>query len=147
MNRKGRSYINSPNDRITFLVSSWGVDFAENEVGYLGGPPLHCHPLQDEIHYLIQGKLRYQIGDDIIDLESGEYLQIPGALPHAWINLQSEPARVVAIITPGGSEGFFKAATSAQLAPDALMQLAQRYGTEIVGPPLATGLGLLAASA
>lgn len=143
MNRKGRSYQNAPNDRMTFFVSNQGIDFAENEVGYLGGPPLHRHPEQDEIHYLVHGKLRYQIGEDVIDLESGEYLQIPGAVPHAWINLQSEPARVVAILMPGGCEGFFKTMASTQLQPDALMQMAQDYGTEIVGPPLAIALELL----
>ncbi len=143
MNRKGRNYKTAPTDRMTFFVSNGGIDFAENEVGYLGGPPLHCHPEQDEIHYLVQGKLRYQVGEEVIDLESGEYLQIPGAVPHAWINLQSEPARVVAILMPGGSEGFFKTMASTQLEPDALMQMAQDYGTEIVGPPLAISLGLL----
>jgi oxalate decarboxylase/phosphoglucose isomerase-like protein (cupin superfamily) len=107
-------------------------------VGYLAGPPLHIHPDQSEIHYLIHGKLRYQIGEGTIDLDSGEYIQIPKNTPHAWINLQSESARLIGVLTPGGgSEGFFKAVAEKPLAPEALMKLAQDYGTEVVRTPLA----------
>ncbi len=134
---QGRIYEMAPNDRITFFVSTNEIDFAENEVGYLAGPPLQLHPEQAEIHYLIQGKLRYHIGEEIIDLASGEYLRIPPNTPHAWINLQPEAARIVVVLTPGGSEAFFKTTASESLDAEALMALAQDYGAEIVGAPLA----------
>lgn len=71
---KGRAYQTAPSDRMTFFVSNDEIDFGVNEVGYLAGPPLHIHPDRSEIHYLIQGKLRYQIGEEMIDLDCGEYI-------------------------------------------------------------------------
>lgn len=90
--------------------------------------------------YLLQGKLRYQIGEEFIDLESGEYICIPENKPHAWINLYPEPARIVAVLAPGGSEGFFQTVSSASLEPEAMMKLAREYGTEILGAPLAESI-------
>lgn len=61
---KGRRYDYAPNEQITFMLSdadtSGQLDLVENEFGYLGGLPLHIHPHQDEIHYILEGKLRYQ---------------------------------------------------------------------------------------
>ncbi|OYD99212.1 cupin domain-containing protein [Nostoc sp. 'Peltigera membranacea cyanobiont' 232] len=137
---KGRNHIAAPSDRVTYFISNSELDFVENEVGYLAGPPLHLHPYQTEIHYLIQGKLRYHIGEEILELTSGDSLCIPKNTPHAWINLYSEPARIVAILTPGGSEGFFQSTASVALEPAALIKLAQDYGVEILGAPLAVSM-------
>lgn len=136
---RGRTYETAPGDRTTFFVSTDALDFAENEVGYLAGPPLHLHH-QAEIHYLIQGNLRYHIGEETFDLNSGEYLCIPPNTPHAWINLHPEPARIVAILTPGGVEGFFQTIASTSLQLEAMIKLAQEYGTEILGAPLAASI-------
>jgi mannose-6-phosphate isomerase-like protein (cupin superfamily) len=134
---QGRTYQTAPGDRWTFFVSNDEIDFGENEVGYLAGPPLHIHPDQSEIHYLIQGKLRYQVGEEMIDLESGECIHIPKNTSHAWINLQPELARLIGVLTPGGSEGYFKTAASESLDLEALVKLAQEYNTESAGAPLA----------
>ncbi len=141
---KGRGYLLASNDVITFFRSTNQLDFAEMEQGYLAGPPLHLHPEQDEMHYLVRGKLRYQVGEATIDLEAGNDIHLPKGVPHRWINLQHEAARIVAVLTPGGSEGFFKTLASQTLDATAQLQLAQDYATEIVGDPFAIALGLIA---
>jgi mannose-6-phosphate isomerase-like protein (cupin superfamily) len=133
----GRTYDLAPGDRMTFFVSNPEIDFVANEVGYLAGPPLHIHPHQTEIHYLIKGKLRYHIGEDTLDLAAGEYLCIHPNTSHAWINLYPEPARIVATLTPGGAEGYFHTAASTSLDLAGMIQLAQKYGTEVLGASLA----------
>ena len=137
---QGRNYTLAPNWQISFLSpieASADYEVAENEMGYLGGPPLHIHPDQDETHYLLQGQLRYQIGEQTMELKAGDYIYIPRGMPHAWINLQPEPARIFSFISPGNSEGFFQTfAATTPLDPEVLIKLAQEYGTEVIGPPL-----------
>lgn len=147
---KGRRYDYAPNEQITFMLSgadtSGRLDFVENEFGYLGGLPLHIHPEQDEIHYILRGQLRYQIGAETFETSSGDCVYIPKGTPHTWINLQQEAARIIGILTPGGSEGFFQIVSSLpaeQTDSESLARLAQDYGAEIVGPPLAISLGLV----
>jgi mannose-6-phosphate isomerase-like protein (cupin superfamily) len=147
-NEEGRKYHYAPNEHVVFKVSAGEraqIDLAENEIGYLGGPPLHVHSAQDEIHYVLEGKLRYQIGEEIVEVESGGCVYLPKAIPHAWVNLQKEAARVIVILTPGGSEGFFASLASSTIAPsfETLLKLGRQYGSEIVGPPLAVSLGLV----
>lgn len=147
---KGRRYDYAPNEQLTFMVSgaetSGQFDLVENELGYLGGLPLHIHPEQDETHYILKGQLRYQIGEETFELKSGDCVYIPKGTPHAWINLHQEPARIIGILTPGGSEGFFQTVSSSpleQMDSESLARLAFDYGAEIVGPPLAISLGLV----
>lgn len=144
---KGQNYHCAPNEQMRFMISAAETvaqsDFVECVVGYLGGPPLHIHPEQEEIHYVLQGRLSYQIGEARMELKSGDCIYIPKGTPHSWINLKQEPARILGILTPGGSEGFFKAlvpSITGQLNAEAQVSLAQEYGTEIVGPPLAATL-------
>ena len=149
-NNAGRRYHTAPNEQIKFILSnvetSGQFDFAENELGYLGGPPLHSHPGQNETHYILEGQLRYQIGEETYEAACGDCLHIPKGTPHAWINLHQKTARILAILSPGGSEGFFQTMSSSpsdQLTAEFLAKLAQDYGTEILGPPLAISLGFV----
>lgn len=144
-NGQGRKYEAAPNWQAVFLIpaeTTSAYDFVESEMGYLGGPPLHSHPHQDETHYVLQGELRYQIGEQVIYASSGDCIHIPNGTAHAWINLHQEPARIIAVLSPGSAEGFFKTltATTEALAPEALIKLGQQYGTEVIGPPLVVNL-------
>lgn len=146
---QGRRYSCAPNEQMTFLLSgaeTGQFDLAESTVGYLAGPPLHKHDRQDEIHYVLSGKLQYQIGSEELILEAGSCVFLPKRIPHSWINLQQEPARVLIVLTPGGSEGFFKTLAelpSERLDFETLSALGQQYGAEIVGPPLSISLGFI----
>lgn len=141
INGQGRNYTCDPNWQVSFLMPTQTTaeyDFAESKMGYLGGPPLHIHPDQDETHYVLEGQLRYQIGEKTIDANSGDCIHIPKGTPHAWINLQQQPARTLAVLSPGNSEGFFKTLISSAeaLDPEFLVKLGHEYGTEVIGLPL-----------
>ncbi|MGK7926062.1 MAG: cupin domain-containing protein [Spirulina sp.] len=150
LNDRGRAYDYAPNESIKFILSaaetSGQFDIAESQYSYLGGPPLHIHTQQDETHYILEGKLRYQIEEEAIDLEPGDSIYIPKGTPHAWINLEQEPARAIVVLNPGGSEGFFQTVSSPpseQIDFETLAKVARDYHTEIVGPPLSISLGLV----
>jgi quercetin dioxygenase-like cupin family protein len=44
--------------------------------------PLHHHP-QEQIAYVVRGKLRFQVGDAMVEALPGSSVAIPGETPHA----------------------------------------------------------------
>ena len=68
---------------------------------------------------------------------------MPPGVPHTFRNAGVTPARLLFILTPAlDAEAFFAALAAATTGdtPDqaVLEQIAQRFGTEFVGPPLGT---------
>ncbi|HEX6506811.1 MAG TPA: cupin domain-containing protein [Chloroflexota bacterium] len=103
------------------------------------GPPLHFHRAIDEMFYILQGVLTFQIGDDVRSASAGSFVFIPRGTPHTFSNFGIEPARGLTMILPGGFEGYFDAMQS--LPPRSVdrrpwHELAQQWDVEVVGPPL-----------
>jgi quercetin dioxygenase-like cupin family protein len=144
LNSQGRKYNYSPSESITYLASTTVTgnqsDFTIIVVRPLGGPPLHVHPEQEEVHFLLRGQLQYQVDNETHELQQGDCIIIPPGVAHAWTNLQHQPARILATLTPGGGEPFFNAIAEFQSALEAqtIVSLAHDHGTNIVGPPLRT---------
>jgi mannose-6-phosphate isomerase-like protein (cupin superfamily) len=108
-------------------------------------PPLHVDHRNDEIYYVVAGRMTLFVGERRIDLGEGQAALAPRGVPHAY-RLESEQARWLAINTPAGFERFLRAASERARAdelpppgrpvdPDAVAQLASEYGIEVVGPP------------
>ena len=55
-----------------------GVMTYEDEIG----PPPHFHPNEEQFIYLLEGKLRMVLGDDITTIESGDVVHIPRNIRH-----------------------------------------------------------------
>lgn len=50
-----------------------------------GVVPLHNHP-QEQIAYVVSGRLRFQVGEEMIEAAAGSSVAIPGDTPHAvWV--------------------------------------------------------------
>jgi quercetin dioxygenase-like cupin family protein len=106
------------------------------------GPPLHLHVNEDEVVYVLEGTLRFKLGDDTQPAPSGAFVYIPRGEPHTWQNIGEAPARFLAIFTPAapGMEGFFD--RFPELADDmpltnAFQALGAAAGMRVLGPPLA----------
>lgn len=114
------------------------------EEGY--GPPLHVHRREDEAMYVLEGQIRFRVGDDEFVAGPDTWVWQPRRVPHTF-KVESEGARALVIFMPGGLERMFEeggvpAGESAEQPqqeydPDAAAALAKRYGFEIVGPQLA----------
>jgi quercetin dioxygenase-like cupin family protein len=110
------------------------------------GPPLHVHSREEEATYVLEGKIRFRVGDDELVAGPGTWVWQPRAVPHAF-SVESERARALFIWTPGGLERMFEeggvpAGESAEPPQQeydvqAAAALAKRYGFEVVGPLLA----------
>jgi quercetin dioxygenase-like cupin family protein len=106
-----------------------------------GGPPLHLHPNQDEIFYVIEGEYRFQVGDDEYAMKSGDTIFLPRNVPHAFVQL-TETARMMVTYQPAGKmESFFRT-TASWTAPPTVEEIAcvfKDHDMIVVGPPLSPG--------
>jgi quercetin dioxygenase-like cupin family protein len=100
------------------------------------GPPLHLHAAEDEVVYVLEGRLRVRLGEVVHDAPAGSFVFIPKGTPHTWQNAGDVAARLLFVFTPAatGMEQFFERA--AGLA-DAFKTFAGDAGMEVLGPPLA----------
>lgn len=108
-------------------------------------PPLHIHHSEDEAWYLLDGKMNFYVGDDVIEADAGSFVFAPRGIPHEF-TVEIEPSRVLVFASPAGFERFAlelgQPATSdeppgdlAVPPPDVLTPVAERYGIEVLGPP------------
>jgi quercetin dioxygenase-like cupin family protein/ketosteroid isomerase-like protein len=115
------------------------VTALETAVAPGAGPPLHVHVNDDEFIYVLEGRLRVRLEDDVDDAPAGSFVFIPKGTPHTWRNAGDGIARFLLGFTPGapGMERFFErgAAAGAGLE-DRFARFARDAGMEVVGPRL-----------
>ena len=114
--------------RIAVMDDSVGPNFA--------GPPLHHHDF-DELFYVLEGELTFQIRDAVITRRAGELAFAPRGVDHTWANHSDTPARTLIVCTPAGFEPYF-AQMAAQRAGIEPPGWAQRPvpPTTVVGPQI-----------
>jgi quercetin dioxygenase-like cupin family protein len=102
------------------------------------GPPLHLHTREDEMVYVLEGDLRWKLGDELTTAGPGSFIYIPRGLRHGWQNVGKEPSRMLFSFAPAGFEGFFdRLAEVREFDPEAFRAAGAAHGMEVVGPPLA----------
>ena len=103
------------------------------------GPPAHRDG-HDELFLVIEGEVRFQLEQDVVQATPGTTIFIPEGILHTFKTEEGSPARIIGAFLPGGYERYFEAI--AQLTNTAtpdfaeLAALAQRFGTTYVGPPV-----------
>ena len=72
-----------------------------------GEPPLHIHENEDEMFYVLEGRLHAFRGGEEMTLDPGDSAFLPRRVPHTF-RIVSNFARVLVYVTPGGFEGYFR---------------------------------------
>lgn len=72
------------------------------------GPPLHYHTMEDEGFYILQGRYRFQVGDQSLTLEPGQFILAARSVPHAFTSIGPELGKMLVYFTPGGVEPYFE---------------------------------------
>lgn len=67
------------------------------------GPGAHAHP-EDDAFYVLEGTMRFLIGDAWIDCPAGSFVLAPGGVTHDFQNAGDTRAGVLNISAPGGFE-------------------------------------------
>jgi quercetin dioxygenase-like cupin family protein len=96
-----------------------------------GGPPLHHHDF-DEAFYVLDGRLTFQLGEELTTAGPGELVFAPRGSHHTLANLSDRSARYLLLCTPAGFERYFDR-MAADPPPDARKPFPE---TIVVGPPI-----------
>ena len=96
------------------------------------GAPLHVHHGEAEAFYVLAGTLELTCGDDTVTASAGDFVYTPRDVPHRYVVVGDEEARVLLLFSVPGFEAFFGEAAA---APERLPQVAERYGVELLELP------------
>jgi quercetin dioxygenase-like cupin family protein len=112
--------------------------FEQTSLSQGRGTPLHVHPYQDEMFYVVEGEYYFQIGEDKFRVSMGETIFLPKNVPHAWTQV-SEKGKMTVIFQPAGKmEEFFvtMSALDHEPTPKEITQIFIDNEMQVVGPPL-----------
>lgn len=112
--------------------------FEQTSLSQGRGTPLHIHPFQDEIFYVLEGAYYFQVGEEKFNLTAGESIFLPRKVPHAWTQV-SEKGKMTVIFQPAGKlEQFFvtMAGLNHEPTPEEMKQIFADNDMQLVGPPL-----------
>lgn len=97
--------------------------------------PLHRHSREDEYSFVLEGRMGGLLGDEVVEAGPGDLVFKPRNEWHTFWNAGDGPARILEIISPAGFERYFERlcdmVAAAQLDPDELAALSERYGLEM----------------
>ena len=71
------------------------------------GPPPHEHPW-DEAYYVVEGEIRFTLGDEVHLVKAGDFIYAPGGTVHGFQGTSRSPARLLVFDQPGHAEQFFR---------------------------------------
>ena len=102
-------------------------------------PPPHSHSGNEELVYVLEGTLRYTVGDETRDLVPGDSMATPRGVVHGFSNPHATRARALVINTPDIGAAYFREAAAIVNAggpPDRakLVAMMQRHGLVPAAP-------------
>ena len=99
-----------------------------------GGPPLHKHFHQDEYFYVMEGVVRFALGDKRLTLRAGDSVLGPRGIPHTFAGVEGKPSHMLISFAPAGRmEQYFRDSTAAK-RPVQDAAYFRNYEMELVGP-------------
>ncbi|MDW4905908.1 cupin domain-containing protein [Streptomyces sp. ADMS] len=60
----------------------------------------HLHPYSEEFVYVVGGRLRIRIGEELVDLEAHDSVMVPKGVKHRMVNEGDERAQVIFHLAP-----------------------------------------------
>ena len=106
-------------------------------------PPPHSHSANEELVYVLEGTLRYSVGNETRDLQPGDSMATPRGVVHAFSNPHGAVARALVINTPDIGPAYFREVESIVNAggpPDRARLIAtmRSFGLVPAAPPETT---------
>lgn len=109
--------------------------------------PLHVHSREDEVVYILEGRVRFYLDGDATERRAGESMLLPKGHEHTYA-ITSERARLLVMVIPAGLEEYFHdlaqpdGGQCVYQEAERLVVIAARYGVDITGPsPILEGGG------
>jgi mannose-6-phosphate isomerase-like protein (cupin superfamily) len=103
----------------------------------VAGPRLHHHDF-DELFWVLDGELTFQLGDEVVTRRAGEIAFAPRGIHHTFANHSGAPARTIIACTPAGFERYFaRLAAERRGAEPPAWALQPTPEVTVVGPQIA----------
>ena len=64
------------------------------------GPPPHLHDAYDEAFYVLEGRVRFCVDEEVRDCAPGSVVFVPRGSLHSFSNASDRPSRVLVVLTP-----------------------------------------------
>lgn len=102
-------------------------------------PPRHVHSREDEVIYVLEGRVTFDRGGQRLDGPAGTWMFLPRGCEHTY-TVESAAVRLLVILSPAGLERCLgepdrrASPVADQLAVERLVATAARYGVAITGP-------------
>jgi quercetin dioxygenase-like cupin family protein len=102
------------------------------------GTPMHVHPAQDEVFYILEGEFYFQVGPDKHTLKTGDTIFLPRNVPHSWIQLSATGRTMMTFQPAGQVEEMFVAFSKLKTPPstEEAARLFAAHGVQLLGPPV-----------
>lgn len=102
------------------------------------GAPAHISSTEDKLFIVIEGQLKYLLGDKTETVGPGARVTIPRGVIHGFTNVGINDARHILVSSPRRHEEFFRDLHNIpeprEQHMDQLNSIAQRHDQAIVGP-------------
>lgn len=129
----------SPNDiKVSQKDTNGDLTIFEYTGNAKGGPPLHVHPHQDEIFFIVEGEYKFKVGEEIHILKSGDTIFLPRNVPHCFAQT-SDNGKMFFLFQPSGKmEDYFRTLgnLSSKPTPEQGAKIFADHDMIVVGPPL-----------
>jgi mannose-6-phosphate isomerase-like protein (cupin superfamily) len=98
------------------------------------GPPQHRHAQHDEGFYVLEGTVRFTVGDQSHDVPARTLVMVPPGAPHTFANPGDVPAVMLNTFTPDLYVQYFRdlrdlVASGQPMTPRAITGVMARYAT------------------
>lgn len=116
--------------KVTAEQTGGAYSLFEETIPPRGGIPPRIGHREDGCFYVVEGELEFLAGEEILNVGPGSLVYLPRGTVHGFTNVGETNARILNILTPGGThERFFE-----EMEEDAtaVSQIAARYGIEIL---------------
>ncbi|KAG0559915.1 hypothetical protein KC19_10G138900 [Ceratodon purpureus] len=94
---------------IKALGSENGGSYSLSEMVVYPGQEVsrHLHTSEDEMWYMLEGELIWNLGGRESLGRKGSFIHLPRFIPHSFMNKSDKPARMMLMYTPGGFEQWY----------------------------------------
>jgi len=93
--------------------------------------PLHLHHNEDELSYVLTGRLGALLGDQVVTAGAGTWVFKPRGQWHTFWNAGDTPCEIIEVISPAGFEEYFREVAAAWGDTARFAQINQKYALEM----------------
>ena len=93
--------------------------------------PLHFHHNEDELSFVLRGRLGALLGDQVVTADAGTWVFKPREQWHTFWNPDDEPCEIIEIISPAGFEVYFREVAASWGDLNKFAEINRKYSLEM----------------